>query len=101
MRAVPGVRGMRAYLPGRRHPFDSQRKAGDHTDGRNPPSGLDGDRAGKLQNLIFDNQVLFSHRALAAVLGVILKLPPVKQIMASEQMRSVYLERLISWYNAR
>jgi len=27
---------------------------------------------GKLQNLIFDNQVLFSHRALAAVLGVIL-----------------------------
>jgi len=56
---------------------------------------------GKLQNLIFDNQVLFSHRALAAVLGVILKLPPVKQIMASEQMRSVYLERLIRWYNAR
>ncbi|MBU8910329.1 MAG: 4Fe-4S dicluster domain-containing protein, partial [Desulfobacterales bacterium] len=34
---------------------------------------------GKLQHLIFDNKVLFSHRALAAVLGVILKLPPVKQ----------------------
>ena len=30
---------------------------------------------GKLQNLIFDNQVMFSHRAMAAVLGVILRLP--------------------------
>ncbi len=50
---------------------------------------------GKLQNLIFDNKVLFSHRALAAVLGVILKLPPVKQLMASEQMRSRYLVALL------
>ena len=51
---------------------------------------------GKLQNLIFDNRVLWSHRALAAVLGTILKLPPVKQIMASEQVKSRYLEYLIS-----
>jgi ferredoxin len=50
---------------------------------------------GKLQNLIFDNQVLASHRALAAVLGAILRLPPVKRIMASRQMRSRYLEALI------
>jgi ferredoxin len=50
---------------------------------------------GKLQNLIFDNQVLWSHRALAAVLGVILKMPPIKQAMASEQMKSHYLEALI------
>ncbi|PLY03743.1 MAG: (Fe-S)-binding protein, partial [Desulfuromonas sp.] len=49
---------------------------------------------GKLQNLIFDNQVLFSHRALAAVLGVILKLPPVKQILASEQVGSRYIGAL-------
>jgi hypothetical protein len=28
---------------------------------------------GKLQNLIFDNQAMASHRAMAAVLGVILK----------------------------
>lgn len=46
---------------------------------------------GKLQNLIFDNQVLTSHRALAAVLGVILNLPPVKRAMASKQLRSRYL----------
>ena len=50
---------------------------------------------GKLQNLIFDNQVLASHRALAAVLGVILKLPPIKQALASQQVKSRYLETLI------
>jgi len=50
---------------------------------------------GKLQNLIFDNRVLWSHRALAAVLGVVLKLPPLKQVMASQQMKSRYLETLI------
>ncbi len=47
---------------------------------------------GKLQNLIFDNQVLFSHRALAAVFGVIFRLPPVKQILANRQVKSRYLE---------
>jgi hypothetical protein len=51
---------------------------------------------GKLQNLIFDNQALFSHRAMAAILGVILKLPPMKQAMASRQMRSRYLDTLIA-----
>jgi len=50
---------------------------------------------GDLQNLIFDNQVLASHRALAAVLGAILKMPPVKQAMASRQMKSRYLLRLL------
>ncbi len=51
---------------------------------------------GKLQNLIFDNQALASHRAMAAVLGVILRLPPLKQAMASRQMKSRYLETLIA-----
>jgi Pyruvate/2-oxoacid:ferredoxin oxidoreductase delta subunit len=51
---------------------------------------------GKLQDLIFDNQALASHRAMAAVLGVILRLPPVKQAMASRQMKSRYLETLIT-----
>jgi ferredoxin len=51
---------------------------------------------GKLQNLIFDNQALMSHRAMAAILGVILKLPPLKQAMASRQMKSRYLEALIA-----
>ena len=50
---------------------------------------------GKLQNLIFDKQVMFSHRAMAAVLGVILKLPPLKQALASRQFKSRYLDALI------
>ncbi len=51
---------------------------------------------GKLQNLVFDNQAFASHRALAAVLGVILRLPPLKQALASRQMKSRYLEALIA-----
>jgi hypothetical protein len=33
---------------------------------------------------------------MAAILGVILKLPPIKQAMASKQMKSRYLEYVIS-----
>jgi ferredoxin len=51
---------------------------------------------GDLQNLIFDNRVLWNHRALAAVLGAILRMPPIKQAMASKQMKSRYLEYLIT-----
>jgi ferredoxin len=54
---------------------------------------------GKLQNLLFDNQILLSHRAMAAVLGVILKLPPAKQILASKQFKSRYLLALIKYAN--
>jgi ferredoxin len=50
---------------------------------------------GKLQNLLFDNQALLSHRVMAAVLGVILKLPPAKQLLASRQFKSRYLLALI------
>lgn len=32
---------------------------------------------GTLQPLVFDNQAHLNHRAMAAILGVILKLPPV------------------------
>ena len=54
---------------------------------------------GMLQNLIFDNRVLWNHRALAAVLGVILRLPPIKQTLASQQIKSNYLEALITRLN--
>ncbi len=54
---------------------------------------------GKLQNLIFDNHLLLSHRAMAALLGAILKLPPVQQAMASKQMNSRYLEALCRYWN--
>lgn len=51
---------------------------------------------GKLEHLIFDNRAHLNHRAMAAILGAVLRLEPVKRAMAGEQMRSRYLERLIS-----
>lgn len=50
---------------------------------------------GQLQNLIFDNRAYKSHKAMAAILAVILKLPPVHKLMASKQMKSVYLAKLL------
>lgn len=51
---------------------------------------------GTLQELIFDNKALVSHRAMAAILSAILKLSPIKKAMASEQMKSIYLDKLLS-----
>jgi len=55
---------------------------------------------GKLQHLIFDNQALTSHRAMAAILGAILKMPPVHRAMASRQMKSRYLAYLLTRFPA-
>jgi ferredoxin len=49
---------------------------------------------GTLPYLVFHEQGLAGHRALAAILGVIAKLPPFKQALASRQMKSRYLERI-------
>jgi len=54
---------------------------------------------GKLQHLLFDNRVLWHHRALAAVVGAILRLPPVARAMATEQVKSRYLEALALRYS--
>jgi ferredoxin len=51
---------------------------------------------GKLQELVLDNRLLWSHRAMAAFLGAILRLPPVKRLAATEQVRSRYLEALVA-----
>lgn len=51
---------------------------------------------GKLQELIFDNKALFSHRLLAGVLGSILRLPGVNRAFAQAQLKSRYLETLIA-----
>ena len=50
---------------------------------------------GKLADCVFDNRALASHRAMAAILGVILRLPPTKQILATEQLRSRYLVKIL------
>lgn len=51
---------------------------------------------GQLQELIFDNKALYSHRAMAAILSSILKLPPAKRALANAQLKSVYLDKLLS-----
>jgi ferredoxin len=51
---------------------------------------------GNLQDLIFDNKALFSHRMMGAILGVILRLPPLKQALATQQVKSRYLENLVA-----
>jgi Na+-translocating ferredoxin:NAD+ oxidoreductase RNF subunit RnfB len=56
---------------------------------------------GDLQNLLFDNRVLWNHRALAAVLGVIVRLPPLKQAMASKLVKSRYMEYLVTHVKIR
>ena len=55
---------------------------------------------GRLQDCIFDNRALFSHRAMAAILGVILRLPPIPQALATDQMRSRYLVNLLARVHA-
>ena len=54
---------------------------------------------GTLQHLIFDNQAFKSHRVMAAILSVILNLPPLKQALASKQLKSVYLDHLLASKN--
>lgn len=50
---------------------------------------------GKLQHLIWDNHALFSHRMMATIIGVILRLPSVKQALAKRQLGSKYLDFMI------
>ena len=51
---------------------------------------------GQLQEFIFDNKALSSYRAMAAVLSAILKLPLTKRALANKQVKSIYLDRLLS-----
>ena len=51
---------------------------------------------GTLQDLIFDNRMLFSHRLLAGLLGAILKMPAVKRNLAQKQLKSRFIERMMA-----
>jgi ferredoxin len=51
---------------------------------------------GNLQDLLFDQRMLWSQRALAAFMGAVLRLPPIQRTLASRQVKSRYLERLFS-----
>lgn len=50
---------------------------------------------GMLGQLMFDNSSLASHRLMASVVNVILSLPPAKQLLANQQIRSNYLAKMI------
>ncbi len=50
---------------------------------------------GTLQDLIWDERALWSHRALSAVFGAVLKLPPVRRSLAAKLLRSRYAERVL------
>ena len=49
---------------------------------------------GRLQNFIFDNHSLWTHKILRKLLGVILKLKPAKRLLAHQQLKSRYLKAL-------
>jgi len=50
---------------------------------------------GHLQHILLNNQVLNNYRALAAFLGAVFRLPPVKRLLAARQLNSRYLGRLL------
>lgn len=50
---------------------------------------------GKLANLVFEEQGHLRPRVMAAILGAILRLPPVTQVLATQQFRSRYLVRIL------
>ena len=51
---------------------------------------------GQLAELLVDGLSGHGHRAVAAILGAVLKLPPLKQALASRQLKSRYLDRLMA-----
>jgi Pyruvate/2-oxoacid:ferredoxin oxidoreductase delta subunit len=50
---------------------------------------------GKLQHLLFDDPARLSHKVLRAVLKALLKLPPGKQLLASQQVESIFLRNIL------
>jgi ferredoxin len=54
---------------------------------------------GKLQHLLFDDQSKVTHRALNSLLGLILKLPPAKQALAKEQIKSKFVDVLLQGFS--
>ena len=51
---------------------------------------------GRLQHLLFDQHIIGHHQTLNTILGVILSLPPVQRALATRQLGSRCLERLMA-----
>ncbi len=53
---------------------------------------------GKLQNLIFDDYHLWTNELFRRFLGIMLKLPPAKQLLANRQLRSRFINKAAHIY---
>ncbi len=51
---------------------------------------------GQLAELLVDGQSSYGYRAVAGILGAVLRLPPLKQALASRQVRSRYLDQMLA-----
>ena len=51
---------------------------------------------GTLADMLFDDRSKFSHRMMGTVLGAILKLPPVKHALVRAQLKSRYIDAMLS-----
>jgi ferredoxin len=53
---------------------------------------------GKLQNLIFDNRDLWTHKMLRRLIQIILSLKPAKRILATNQLQSKFIHNMSKAY---
>jgi len=53
---------------------------------------------GKLQNLIFDNRDLWTHKMLRRLIQVIFSLKPAKRALATKQLRSKFINNMAKAY---
>jgi ferredoxin len=56
---------------------------------------------GRLQHLLFDDHTRLTHRVLALLLGVLLDLPPARQALAMEQVKSRFIQILLDRFAGR
>lgn len=53
---------------------------------------------GKLQHMLFDDMTKVSHRTLSTFLGALLRLPPAKQLLAGQQLRSKFVKFMVDGF---
>ena len=51
---------------------------------------------GKLQHYLFADHTKVSHRAMSSFIGAIINLPPAKRLLARDQIKSAFVDRLLS-----
>ncbi len=85
----------RGYLRDRRYHYDAACAAGLHAANSSPHRVVLAAKRDSFKISSLTCKPLRSQRAMAAVLGAILRLPPIKRSLAQQQMKSHYLAALI------